>query len=38
MISERVLLNLIKDYLDEYLDEEELLTLLSKNFKFEINC
>lgn len=29
MINERVLLNTIKDYLDEYLDEEALLALFT---------
>ncbi|CAK86594.1 unnamed protein product (macronuclear) [Paramecium tetraurelia] len=37
-INERVVLNQIKDYLDEYLDEEELLVLLKNHFKFGINC
>ncbi|CAD8072103.1 unnamed protein product [Paramecium primaurelia] len=34
MINERVLLNTIKDYLDEYLDEEALLALFTQHFKF----
>lgn len=37
MLSERILLSEIKDYLEDYMDEVELLKLLTQNFKFGRN-